>query len=160
MLPKFNKIKNEQFEKAKEFEDTNSFEMAYLAYWIVIEKGLKIIEVERKRRQLYDSICAWKEFLEDSRKSRPPKISSFDLQEPEKVPDVKSVSKFLGGLPTVVEIMNTKSKNGSTKWRDRRNNIAHQAAPFASESKFFEYKNKIIHGIVEMQSVLEKIDTQ
>lgn len=62
-----------------------------------------------------------------------------------------------GELKLVSEIMNTQRKNGSTKWRDRRNNIAHQAMPFGSESKFHEYRDKILDGVNELEGALSTI---
>jgi len=147
----FKNIKNEQIGKAEAFESEYSFEMAYLAYWIILEKSLKVIEVVRRKEELYKLICEWKNYLEDVSKKTPKKITSFVLQEPEKIPDAKVISEFIGGLPLVIEIMNTQNKNGSTKWRDKRNNIAHQSDSFGSENKYQEYKAKVLSGIDEVE---------
>lgn len=153
----FYNLKTEQTKKALEYENSKSYEMAYLSYWVILEKGLKIIEVLRKREKLYSEICLWKEYFEGSEVKKPSDIRCFSLQEPEKIPEVKLISEFLQGkLPLVAEIMNTQQKQGTTKWRGRRNDIAHQAMSFGSESKFFEYRNKILDGIDELEKELAR----
>ncbi len=98
--------------------------MAYLSYWIVLEKGLKIVDKVRRSEKLYCDICAWKDYLEEKTTEKPKDIKSFSMQESEKIPDVKLVLDYLGNeLTVVMEIMNTTSKSGSTKWRDKRNGI-------------------------------------
>ncbi|GGO74645.1 hypothetical protein GCM10010982_37950 [Bowmanella pacifica] len=141
------------------YEAAESNEMAYLSLWAVLEKGLKIIEVVRKREELYEQVCAWKDYLDGQNNKQPSAIKSFSLQEPEKIPDVKVISGYMGGLPVVTEIMNTQSKNGSTKWRDRRNRIAHQAAPFGSNEKYEEFRDKICTGIDEMEKAIIDYET-
>lgn len=152
-------IKKVQFEKAEVFEKNSSFEMAYLSYWIVLEKILKVIETRRKRDNFYNSICEWKLFLETGKGKTPVKIKLFSLKEVEKMPEISSIESFIGKTPNVRKIMNTQSKNGSTKWRDKRNNIAHQSDSFGSENKYNEYKQMIIQGIAEIETVLNKLKT-
>ena len=156
MYSSFENIRSEQLQKAENFEKEKSFEMAYLAYWIILEKTLKVIEVVRKKDKLYKSICEWKSYLENSSGKVPSKITSFTLQEPESIPNVTQISDFIGALPVVTKVMNTQHKNGSTKWRDKRNNIAHQSDSFKTESKYIEYRNEIQSGILEIEARLKE----
>ena len=35
--------------------------------WYVLEKILKLLDAERRKKQLYREICEWKEYLENSK---------------------------------------------------------------------------------------------
>ena len=50
--------------------------------------------------------------------------------------------------------MHPKSGDSPTKWRKRRNDIAHRAEQFGSRKKYNEYRDKILEGISEIEQAL------
>ena len=76
-------------------------------------------------------------------------------------PDIGKIGKIEEHLdcelPIIKEIMNTNQKNGSKKWRDKRRDIAHGAAPFREKETYEEYRHKIMEGISEIERALNVI---
>ena len=58
-------------------------------------------------------------------------------------------------MPLIKKIMNTQAKNGSTKWCDKRNNIAHNAESFGRKDTYIEYREQLLSGIEELMNLLE-----
>ena len=152
-------LRKKQENLAIEYEGKESFEMAYLSRWYVLEKILKILDAECRKEQLYLQVCEWKKHLENQNSKKPSNIKSFDLTEQDTTPDIGKIGKIEKHLncelPIIKIIMNTNQKNGSTKWRDKRRNIAHAAEPFRKKETYEEYCNKIMEGISEIEQVLK-----
>lgn len=148
-------LKKAYEEEAKAYESSASYEMAYLSLWIILEKMLKRVDFVARKRALYLHICEWKEYLEGKGKKRPSDIKSFILKEVEKIPDFGKVEHVIGCAPITKEIMNAQPKNGSTKWRDRRNNIAHNAESFKRLETYRDYRDKLMEGILEIEILLQ-----
>ena len=154
---KFVELRNTQEDLACVYEEKSSYEMAYLSRWCVLERILKIIDAEYRKERLYRQVCEWKEHLENPSSKQPKLISrnSFTLKETSTIPDIRGIEEHLDyELPNIKVIMNTKSENGSKKWRDKRNDIAHRAEQFGSRKKYNEYRDKILEGISEIEQVL------
>ena len=150
------KLQEEQEKKVSSYEKTGSYEMAYLSLWFVLEKILKIIDTQRNKDNLYIQVCEWKEYLENPQSNKPKDIRSFILKESERIPEIGSIEEYLGRkMPILKEIMNSQSKNGSIKWRDKRNRIAHSAEPFGKKETYDTYRDKILEGISEIKDVIE-----
>ena len=154
-------LRKKQEALAFDYEDKASYEMAYLSRWYMLDKILRVIDTECRREQLYHQVCEWKKYLENQTSKKPNDIKSFNLTEQENTPDIGKIGKieeYLDcELPIIKEIMNTKSGNGSTKWRDKRNNIAHRAEPFRKKETYEEYREKIMEGISEIERSLNVI---
>lgn len=149
-------VRKEKEESAAKFEVAASYEMAYISLWSIVEKTLKDIDSWLRTQELYASVREWKLYLEGDIIKRPRDIKSFNLKESNKIPDISYIEKHLGKLPRVKAIMNTQAKHGSTKWRDRRNNIAHNAEPFGKLETYKEYREAILAGIEELVLTLNK----
>jgi len=143
-----------QHDMAVRYEEAGSYEMAYLSLWIVLEKILKDIDTKIRSDGLYVQICEWKNYLENKSTKKPREIKSFNLKESERIPDLAKIEKAIGEIPVTREIMNTQAKNGSTKWRDKRNSIAHNAESFAKKDTYEEYRDKILSGTSELTQIL------
>lgn len=78
-----------------------------------------------------------------------------NLKDTDRVPQVRTIEGYLNyELSTIKEIMNTNQKNGTRKWRKKRNDLAHGAAPFGSKVTYDEYNDKILEGIEELERAL------
>ena len=145
-------LRKEQEELASDYEEKSSYEMAYLSRWYVLEKILKLLDAERRKKQLYREICEWKEYLENSCSNQPKPITNylFNLKEAKTIPDVEKIKDYLDcELRIIKEIMNTQGR-----WRRRRNDIAHRAVSFGRKETYEEYRNKIKEGISEIGQAL------
>lgn len=148
-------LRDSQLVRATSFEENAQYEMAYLALWSVVEKSIKSMYPHAQKAKLLECVIAWKLFLEGSTSLKPSEIKKFTYGEPENIPsDLSAIEQLFGSMPKVCEILNTDPKKGSTKWRTRRNNIAHDALAFAKQTTFLEYKQKLIEGIREIERAM------
>ena len=154
-------LRKKQEALAFDYEEKASYEMAYLSWWYVLEKILKIMDAEYRKKHLYRQVCEWKKYLENHNPKKPNDFKSFNLTELENTPDIGKIGKIEEHLdcelPIIKEIMNTNQKNGSKKWRDKRRDIAHGAAPFREKETYEEYRHKIMEGISEIERALNVI---
>ena len=158
ILEKFNRLRAEQVAIAANYEENHSYEMAYIALWSILETGLKDITPHAKKIMLLEKIIEWKDYLEgDGRKPKAITRYQFKCTRSDKIPPISLVEKLLGDSPTIKEILNTESKSGSTKWRDKRNKIAHNTEDFHHFDTYQEYKNKLLNGIDEFAVLLANI---
>jgi len=155
ILEEFDLIKGQQFLLFEHYESMKSFEMAYLSLWNFLERTIKLIYAEIRKRELFKEICEWKNYLEGVRQGRPREIKNFTIESRNRIPDIKTIERYLGNLIIITQIFNTDNKRGSTKWRDKRNKIAHYAESFAHEKTYSDYKNKILDGISELELAIE-----
>lgn len=160
ILENFTKLRTKQVEYAAAYEAKQSYEMAYIALWSVLEAALKDITPKAKQMSLLQKIHEWRLYLEAGGNSKPREIKSFQCTRSETIPHISLIEVLLGNCPTIKEILNTESKNGSTKWRDKRNNIAHNAEAFKQLKTYKEYKNKLLAGLDEFAGRLSDVSKE
>lgn len=158
ILESFNHLRTEQTEVASKYEERNSYEMAYIALWSILETGLKDITPLAKKFVLLKQVNEWKEYLEEAKNKEPNEIRSFQCTRSDKIPHISLIEALLGECPTIKEILNSESKNGSTKWRNKRNKIAHNAEGFHRFETYQEYKNKLLDGMDEFVRLLSSVE--
>ena len=157
LLENFNALRTEQIAVAAEYEESHSYEMAYIAIWSILETSLKDITPHAKKIVLLRRINEWKDYLEDNGRKPLNEIGSFQCTRSNTIPPISLIEALLGDCPIIKEILNTKSKNGSTKWRDKRNKIAHTAEGFQRFETYQEYKNKLLNGLDEFVIALSNV---
>ncbi|MBC8551924.1 MAG: hypothetical protein H8D23_19930 [Candidatus Brocadiales bacterium] len=157
ILESFNRLKAERVGVAADYEQSQSYEMAYIALWSILETALKDITPYAKKIVLLKKVNDWKDYLEGNSSNPPKEIRSFQITRSDKIPPISLVEALLGDCPTIREILNTESKNGSTKWRDKRNRIAHNAEEFHRLETYQEYKNKLLDGMDEFVKLLSNV---
>ena len=142
----FVKLKESKIIEAVKFEKKESYEMAYISLWLVLEQGLKLYASEGMKIQLHSKIKAWDDFLAGDSNKKPKQIGNFSIEyTSNSIPQMSLVEKALGRMPQVSKVMDTKGK-----WRNRRNRIAHDAADFYNKDKYLEYKHEIFLAIDEL----------
>lgn len=142
----YKKIKEGGLLRAVRHEDNESYEMAYLSLWFILEKGITLYANEAVKIQLREKIKNWDDFLSGKSKKQPRKINDFTLQYTRNnIPPVSLVEKSLGKMSRVAKVLDP-----SEKWRRKRNNIAHDAISFSSEDKYKEYKHELLLAIDEL----------
>ncbi len=148
-------LRKKQEALASDYEEKESYEMAYISRWYVLEKILKIIDTKLKTDELHHKVCKWwEEYLVNSDSNQPEPIKSINLTEARRIPVIGKIEERLDWkLPIINEIMNSKAK-----WRRKRNAIAHKAEPFSGKEKHDEYRNKILVGISEIEQALNGKD--
>ncbi len=151
--------RDSQLLKATSFESHANYEMAYLALWTVVEKNIKLLQTHALKKKLLEDITAWKLFLEGASSIRPSDIRSFTYESSVKIPsDLSTIEQLFCPMPKVRSILNTDYKNGSTKWRDKRNRIAHDAEAFPKPATFSEYKKMLLEGIQEIENAILRFE--
>ncbi len=149
ILENFNRLRTEQIGIAANYEENQSYEMAYIALWSILETALKDITPQAKKVVLLKKVNEWKKHLEGNNNNTPKEIRSFQCTRSDKIPAISLVEALLGDCPNIKEILKNESKHGSTKWRDKRNRIAHNAEGFHRLETYQEYKNKLLDGMDE-----------
>jgi len=139
------------------YEENGSYEMAYISLWSILETALKDISPYAKRVALLKLVNEWRAYLDEGGEKEPKTIRSFQCTKSDKIPPIDLIEAFLGDCPTIKEILNSEPKNGSTKWRNKRNGIAHNAEGFHRTETYREYKNKLLDGINELGMKLSNI---
>jgi len=157
LLENFNTLRTEQIAVAAEYEESQSYEMAYIAIWSILETSLKDITPHAKKIVLLKKINEWKNYLEDNGRKPQNKIGSFQCTRSNTIPPILLIEALLGDCPIIKEILNTESKNGSTKWRNKRNKIAHTAEGFQRFETYQEYKNKLLNVLDEFARALSSV---
>lgn len=143
---------------SNEFESNQQREMAFLAAWAALESTVKTVCSEYRRSKLLLIMDDWKAYLADLQNIKRPTIpekSSFSLELnflPEKREFIGALEYF--GLPsdTIWALMDSEGK-----YRERRNKIAHSAAPFSKESTYREYLDETRKVIASLR---ERLETQ
>ena len=152
-------LQNMQETQAVEYEKGESYEMAYLSRWYILEKMLKILDTKLKADELHNKIRKWwEEYLSNPASNQLEQLKSLQLKEASNIPSahrIKEIEKcFNMKLSAIKEIMHTKSGSTSTKWRKRRNDVAHGATPFREKERYEEFRKKIMEGISEIEEAL------
>ncbi len=156
ILENYNHLKAEQSDIAEKYEEKQSYEMAYIALWSILETGLKDITPHAKKIVLLKKVNEWKKYLDGNGEKPKKEITSYQFKctRSDKIPPISLIEELLGDCPTIKEILNSESKFGSTKWREKRNKIAHNAEGFQRLETYQEYKNKLLEGMNEFARAL------
>ncbi|MFN4318727.1 hypothetical protein [Acinetobacter parvus] len=155
LIDEFLGLRDEQLKLAQDYEKEASYEMAYVALWSVIEQTVKRVEEKRKYRELREKVVAWYEFFENELITKSPApIKAFDL-DVKTIPDLITIHKSLGEAPAISKLLNSQSGSGSTKYRERRNAIAHHAQKFKDASIYSDYKETALAAIAELEDKIK-----
>lgn len=143
---KLKKLKDEQIKLAEEYQSNQSFELAYIAYWSVVELFSKEVGEFFLKQQLEKKLIEWQDYLSGKLKSCP-KGSNIPLKlKCSAIPPMNQLTELLGELPKTANLLNSK-----LKYRKRRNDIAHRATKFNKEQTFQEYRKAVIDSIEELE---------
>lgn len=141
-------------------EGAESWAMAYLARWAVIEDFAKRLGAIRQHIQLQESLAEWLHYLEAGRAAgnkAPKKIpqGSFDLpaDKTKVIPQNNILHAFLPEVtaPVLYELL-----DADKKYRKRRNKIAHSGEG-VSESVYQEFKTKYELAVTEIEVWLKQV---
>ncbi|WP_272575959.1 hypothetical protein [Providencia sp. PROV273] len=155
LLDDFIKLRIKKRILAEEYEQIQSYEMAYIALWSVTELTVKAVEESRKTSELKDRIRAWHHFFENnSNISRPEPIKSF-VCEVKTIPAITLIQKSLGEVPALAKLLQTNQRGKSSKYRDKRNAIAHNADKFKNIDIYLDYKETALAAIEELELKLK-----
>ncbi|EKT4485668.1 hypothetical protein JGK44_000039 [Shewanella algae] len=155
ILQQFYERREEAEANASLYEQCNNLEMAYLALWSVTEHTAKDVESMRLRRELKKKVRQWAEYL-DGTGTAPPPIKSFSLGT-QSIPPIANLKSVLGEIPAVSKLLQTKAKGKSSKYRDKRNAIAHHAERFTDKTRYDDYKSTAQAAIDELAQKLKDI---
>jgi hypothetical protein len=151
-------INKEQTEIAESYELRGSYEMAYLALWAITEHTVKEVESRAKTRKLKNAIDEWHKYFQSNEElKRPKQIKNFAC-DVKTIPQIKTLTEELGDIPAVSKLLQTKEIGKSTKYRDKRNAIAHKAEKFSSETVYKDYKVTALSAIQELERKLNKVE--
>ncbi|EJC7066760.1 hypothetical protein MYC06_004592 [Vibrio parahaemolyticus] len=154
-LKRFLALKSEKIAEAQKQEENGSKAMAYIAMWSVVEKTLSELESERLESKLKLELKKWTDFLVDKVGKPPQPIKGFKFKT-DKLPNPNGVQVLLGDAPAICKLVQTQAKGKSSKYRDKRNAIAHSAEEFKDLSTFNEYKNAVMSAIEELEHKLRE----
>ena len=157
LLKAFDKLHAKKIALAKDFETKQSFEMAYIALWSMIECNIKCFE--HAVNQGLTNFDIWISCLEELAQAQMNSDSDdSDLHEPlrKNLPRQEFFLKFFGAdAPALIELMDTKKK-----YRRKRNKIAHSAEPFGRRETYENYKAKTDQAINEFRDILVDLKLQ
>ena len=160
LLKAFLERKNNQLLLAEQYEKSGSLEIAYLALWAITEHTVKEVEEQRLKQKRFQDITDWYRFLsENGQYPRPSETKINCGVEVKNIPQLTNIEELLGLIPSITKLLQTNNKKGSTKYRDRRNEIAHHAAKFRDINTFQDYKETALSAIVELEEKLKEMET-
>ena len=145
-------FKDKQDELAAYHEKNESWEMAYLAEWSILEHGIKQIVSFERKRQLLKKLIHWKVYLEGTSDKKPKKGIQGCTFECQSIPKIGEINGILGNQPSIEKVL----KSGG-KYRDKRNRIAHRAEIFGRKSTYLNYKETLKEAISEFVLKLSEI---
>ena len=149
LLKEFLDRKQKHLTLADEYEAAGSLEMAYLALWSVTEHTVAGIETFRKTKELTRSVTEWYLFLTEKKQIKRPKIIKSFSCEVNGIPEINLIKKELGEIPAISKLLQPSNNKGiSSKFRDKRNSIAHRAEKFRNKEVFNEYK-LVAHAAID-----------
>ena len=100
----FNKIREDQEKLASLYEEQESWEMAYLALWSILEHAMKNVANIAVRNNLKAALLQWVNYVDGKAKDQPQKIRSFAMSYGQiKIPDVPLIEGELGGIEKITE---------------------------------------------------------
>lgn len=147
----FAELRAQREVEALNHESSQSWELAYISYWSILEEGLKLFASPAMKLRLHSIIKQWDDYLSGKRKELPKQIRNFSIEyKANSIPSIEIIRYALGEMPTLAKFIEPKQK-----WRVRRNEIAHRASKFKNEALFKEYKAATLAAIDELN---KKID--
>lgn len=156
-LDTFLRLKTEKLRDAQVQEANGSKAMAYIALWSIVEKTLSQLESQRLEEKLKSELNKWINFLGNKDGKQPCKIKSFSFKT-EKLPNSQEVKVLLGDAPAICKLVQVKAKGKSSKFRDKRNAIAHSAEDFKELTTYQEYKSTVLNAIDELEIKLKELE--
>ncbi|MER0170663.1 MAG: hypothetical protein DU489_08680 [Nitrosomonas sp.] len=135
-----------------EYEEKQSYEMAFIAIWSILERIMKSIASVEIRKRLRLNIDDWVKYLNDPEKvEKPDEIRNFATEyTSHAIPHISLIEAAIGDVPELKELMNTKGK-----YRKKRNDIAHRADKM-SKAVYSDYKMAACAAIDELKRILSK----
>lgn len=132
-----------------EYENKVSYESAYLIKWQFIEKIVKELAEDVRKNQLLSKLKLWIDYLENENIDKPKEIKSFSVS-PNRLPEIDMITKYFNKeMPKLANVLNTESK-----FRKKRNKIAHNFEPFKKKETYEEYSCMLDEAISELQNEL------
>jgi len=150
LLLKLDQLLQERNSAAIEFEAKESFEMAYLARWSVVETTVKRILYAEAVASLRPKLEEWRKFLDEPSGKSPVPIRHFPVEPSRaKLPTAEDLKKRYSAAPNLLELLDSKKR-----FRKRRNSIAHSADAFGQRTTYEEYKDKVKAATGELREAL------
>ena len=149
-------LKDQQDKRSDAFEDNNSYEMAYLARWYILEMAVRKITLKKRQDRVISLMKSWVEYAEGKKTERPEnyRIGEIPLQVSKYLPHYEQVIvKTFGECPTLLEVM-----RANRRYRNKRNRIAHSADKLSEQNYYKYYKPAINQAIAEIYREIEKGD--
>lgn len=145
-----------QLDISDEYQRLKSFEMAYIAKWVICEHIVKEVYVIHNDFEKLELLKLWVKFMEESQISK-------DLQKPKRL-DTDSIISKKNNLPAYKEIVSIFHDSRSVrllldpegKYRSKRNNIAHKAEKLSEELYTQDYSPKLDEAINELCDFLDE----
>jgi len=138
-------------QRAKKYEQLKCWSYAYLARWVVLEKGVKDLYNLHNRECIRRCAIEWLEYLDDKGKKPLNKINNFTIKT-QSIPPYKFIKDLLGECSSIKEALYSNNKN----YRSKRNRIAHQAEEFRSEKDYLGYREAIDKAIKQLLTKLSQ----
>lgn len=150
LLPALEKLYQERDELALLFESKDSFEMAYVARWSVVETLVKQIVYTEVCSSLGTQLEEWRRFLDQPGRKTPKSIRHFPIEPSKaKLPTAVELKKRYSTASNLLELLDPEKK-----YRRKRNSIAHSAEAFGHRATYEEYKAKVAAATAELRDAL------
>jgi hypothetical protein len=136
--------------QARRYEHAKCWSYAFLARWVVLERGLKSLYDSQNSEGIRRGAIEWLDYLDGKTKEVPSKITSFTIQT-QSIPPYNFVNELLGVCSSIKTAIDSREK-----YRRKRNRIAHKAEEFRSEKDYFVYKDAIDAAIKQLLTKLSQ----
>jgi len=151
---KFIELRDKQIISATDYENNNNYQMAYIAYWAILEDVVKRLGPICMQIALKKELQEWLGYIQNKNQKKPKPITqrTFDIPK-EKLNTIPSETLLQHILskddaPNVFKVLNP-----NERFRKRRNSIAHSAENI-SEKTYHEFKTAINNAIQEADNWL------
>lgn len=138
--------------KIKSCESEENYTLAFLFNWIIVEKILKDIERELRKKKLYFQLEEWKKYLkedfEEKILKKPEGKLNFSL-ESIKIPELNLFKIEGWNVAKIEELL-----GGVKKYREKRNRIVHHSET-VSKKQYPDYKKAVENAKNEIRKILE-----
>lgn len=150
MLQALEELHQERDAAAIAFETKESFEMAYMARWSVVETSVKRIVYADACSSLRLQLEEWRKFLDDPSRKTPSPIRHFPIESSKaKLPTAEELKKRYSTASNLLELLDS-----TKKFRKKRNSIAHSAEAFGQRATYETYKAKVATATEELREAL------
>jgi hypothetical protein len=156
LLQALDALHKERDAAAVVFEAKDSFEMAYMARWSVVEMSVKRIVHAQACNSLRLRLEEWRKFLDEPNREAPNPILSFPIElSKAKLPSSKDLKKQYRAAPNLLDLLDS-----TQKYRKKRNSIAHSAEAFGQKATYDEYRAKVAAATSELRESLSSASTE